>query len=259
MLAHLFAGCLAAFAALPDIIPRGYHGISVTVRFEAKPLLEHCCTQHIVKKGETLSKIATARLWGAEAIKDIVALNPGLTPDVLKVGQRIWLPPTDKTARTQAKTYAFSATGWQFGWGSKPFVALASPPPPRYGVLTLFLVHEKHLKAVQAAKNNSDLVQGFLKDGRIQPIKVSCPGRLVKDGDPTHKRVDTVTFKRDKKGKFSGAVTSVRYDKKGKVITPATIKKLGSKQGSWLLMLPACGLGWLLLRRRRATVIPATA
>jgi len=259
MLAHLFAGCLAAFAMIPDVIPSGYHGISLDLRFEAQALLEHCCTQHVVKKGETLSKIATTRLWGAGAVEDIIAINPGIKADKIKVGQRIWLPPTHKAARILPKTYAFNTSGWTFGGGGKPFAALESHSPPRYGMLSLLLVPEMHLAAYNASKNDTRLIKALIKDLKIPQITADCSGRLARDGDPTKKRVDTVTIHRDQKGKFSASVKTVCYDKKGKVITPETLKKFNGKKGTWLLLLPAVGAGWLLLRRRRATVAPATA
>lgn len=47
---------------------------------------------HIVGSGETLSGIAKQKLGDAARWQEIVALNPGVKPDRLKVGQRLVLP-----------------------------------------------------------------------------------------------------------------------------------------------------------------------
>jgi LysM repeat protein len=45
-----------------------------------------------VRKGDTLSAIARRELGAASRAKEIQALNPGLDPAKLKVGQSIQLP-----------------------------------------------------------------------------------------------------------------------------------------------------------------------
>ena len=68
---------------------------------------------YVVKPGESLSKIAAAHGF---RMQDVVAVNPGITPDKIKAGQTIVLPgagtvkPIPKTnSHTSAKTV--SATG----------------------------------------------------------------------------------------------------------------------------------------------------
>jgi hypothetical protein len=47
---------------------------------------------HVVKKGETLSAIA--RLYGVP-LQSIIDRNPGLQPDLIRIGQKIILPPSE--------------------------------------------------------------------------------------------------------------------------------------------------------------------
>lgn len=47
---------------------------------------------HFVAKGETLSKIAQEQLGSSRRVNEIVAMNPGLDPDRVYVGQKIKLP-----------------------------------------------------------------------------------------------------------------------------------------------------------------------
>jgi nucleoid-associated protein YgaU len=89
MLTHFFAGCLLAVAAVPDVVIPGTRSLRVTRHLEVSPLTEHCCVQHVVAKGETLSAIAAAHYGKATTAKDIAALNPEINPDRLKIGQRL--------------------------------------------------------------------------------------------------------------------------------------------------------------------------
>lgn len=49
-------------------------------------------TTHVVQPGETLGCIAKQKLGDAARWREIAALNPGVEPDRLKVGQRLVLP-----------------------------------------------------------------------------------------------------------------------------------------------------------------------
>jgi nucleoid-associated protein YgaU len=48
--------------------------------------------QHVVRQGETLWSISKAHYGTGQRWKDIVAANPGLTPEKMKVGMAIALP-----------------------------------------------------------------------------------------------------------------------------------------------------------------------
>lgn len=258
MLAHLVAGCVIAFAAIPDIVVPGYRRIAVSLQIEAGPLLDHCCVQHITRKGDTLSRIATAHCGTVTALKDILALNPGIKPDHLAIGQRIWLPPRLEAARKQPPTFVFHSQNWPLAGGGSPFAPMAQTTPPRYGKMALLVVPEDQMKAFQEARRKWQSIDMLVRDKQIQKIEAACGGGNVPDHDPTHKCDYTVTIQRSDKGIYSAAVKSVSYDKKGKVIEPATIQKQPSRD-MWLLLLPIGGAGWLALRarRRRAALVAA--
>jgi len=48
---------------------------------------------YTIQKGDTLWSIAKKHLGDGKRWKDIVAANPGLKPEKLKVGQKIVIPP----------------------------------------------------------------------------------------------------------------------------------------------------------------------
>jgi LysM repeat protein len=48
--------------------------------------------EHVVAKGETLSQISMERLGTTRRMQEIVALNPGIDPDHLVIGQKLILP-----------------------------------------------------------------------------------------------------------------------------------------------------------------------
>ena len=76
---------------------------------------------------------------------------------------------------------------------------------------------------------------------------------MVWDESPVHSCVDTIKIKRSDKGQYSTELSSVAYDKAGKVVPPLRriVKRDASKQGLPLILLPMMGAGWLLARRRR--------
>jgi 5'-nucleotidase / UDP-sugar diphosphatase len=47
---------------------------------------------YTIQKGDTLYKVARAKYGDQSAVKRIVAANPGLSPNTIKVGQKINLP-----------------------------------------------------------------------------------------------------------------------------------------------------------------------
>jgi nucleoid-associated protein YgaU len=48
---------------------------------------------YVVKKGDTLWAIAKRQLGDGKRHKEILALNPGLTPSAMKIGQSLKMPP----------------------------------------------------------------------------------------------------------------------------------------------------------------------
>lgn len=48
---------------------------------------------YVVKKGDTLWAIAKRQLGDGQRHKEILSLNPGLTPSAMKIGQVLKMPP----------------------------------------------------------------------------------------------------------------------------------------------------------------------
>jgi beta-lactamase regulating signal transducer with metallopeptidase domain len=55
--------------------------------------------EYKVQRGDSLQKIATAMLGDAQMADQILAVNPGIKPDRLKVGQMLLLPPVNRQQR----------------------------------------------------------------------------------------------------------------------------------------------------------------
>ncbi|MCA8981412.1 MAG: LysM peptidoglycan-binding domain-containing protein [Planctomycetes bacterium] len=58
--------------------------------------------EHVVARGETLSQISMEQLGTTRRMQEIVALNPGLDPDHLYVGQKLMLPGADAATESLA-------------------------------------------------------------------------------------------------------------------------------------------------------------
>lgn len=88
----------AAYVPSPEPAPAPMPAVTATpapkvaprVTHTAKPAVTAKSTKsYVVKKGETLSGIAQAH---KTTLKKVMALNPDLDPDLIKVGQKIKLP-----------------------------------------------------------------------------------------------------------------------------------------------------------------------
>jgi beta-lactamase regulating signal transducer with metallopeptidase domain/LysM repeat protein len=55
--------------------------------------------EYTVQRGDTLPKIATAMLGDAQMADQILAVNPGIKPERLLVGQKLLLPPANRQQR----------------------------------------------------------------------------------------------------------------------------------------------------------------
>ncbi|MFT6082334.1 MAG: LysM repeat protein [Planctomycetota bacterium] len=268
MFAHFFAGCLIALAGipaapartadaapLPDVVVPGTRSITAELRIEARPLLDHCCVQHVIVKGETLSKLALTHREQPliTTVKEIIALNPGLNPDKLAVGQRIWMPPKLTWPGTE-NTFVFLDQGRPIRLG-RAFAPADKARAPRRGGTSFLLVPESMIAAYHAAKKSRDWqdAQTILKSKKVQVLSCSSSGGSVWDESPVYSCKDTIKIERSKKGVFSAKLTSVAYNKAGDIVPPSEREKdhRKNKKGMWFLLLPFVGGGWLLWRTCR--------
>jgi LysM repeat protein len=68
---------------------------------ESRPAV--ATVEYVVKSGDTLEKIARRELGNRDQIGKILALNKGVNPSKLKVGQKILLPAVARESRTVAE------------------------------------------------------------------------------------------------------------------------------------------------------------
>jgi hypothetical protein len=74
------------------------------------PFAAHATRTYKVERGDTLSQIAENLLGTVKRLPEITALNPGLTPEGLKAGALLLLPPED--ARHTKASPADGGPGW---------------------------------------------------------------------------------------------------------------------------------------------------
>ena len=209
MLTHFFAGCLLAVAAVPDVVIPGTRSLRVTRHLEVSPLTEHCCVQHVVAKGETLSAIAAAHYGKATTAKDIAALNPEINPDRLKIGQRLWLPPRIP-AKAGEQTFVYFVHGWRWTGTPSPYTPTDKIMTPRHGQLAWLLVPQDQMAAFAAAqKQNTSAIEAMAKDNVIQILSVETSGGSIPDESPIQSCTETITVSRSDQGKFSIAAKAV--------------------------------------------------
>jgi LysM repeat protein len=287
MFAHFFAGCLIALAgipatatpyaaatrgaaAFPDIVMPGTRGIKVELQIDAQVLIDHCCVQHVVTKGDTLAKIAanhrkhlmTGNTGSLDRIqettvKDILTLNPGLNPDKLVINQRIWMPPRIPAAIKTENTFVFiDQLGPFFSGGTDRGFAPTDKMIARRRANTVFWLvpasqMEIYTKVKQARRWQE--IESLKKSGKVQTLMTSRSAHTVWDESPVHSCKDTITIERSKEGVLSAKLTSVAYNKAGEVVSPTERIKdhRKNKSGMWFLLLPFFGGGWLLWRSRR--------
>lgn len=260
MFTHFFAGCLVTVAAVPDIVTPGTRVIDVEVRMEARPLIDHCCVQRVVAKGETLSKIAISHRYKSSpnptSVEEILALNPGLAPGKLSVGQRLWMPPRIPGPDTEEKMFVFVSSLWGGATPTRAYAPSDKIATSRRGTYSITLVPECAIAEWTKALEKGTPFEDYRKleeQGKMKVLQQEGSQIMVWDESPVYSCVDTIKIKRSDKGQYSTELSSVAYDKAGKVVPQLRriVKRDASKQGLPLILLPMMGAGWLLARRRR--------
>jgi nucleoid-associated protein YgaU len=84
-------------------------GAATTGGAEASPAAAGART-HVVAKGETLADISKKYFGTSKRYKEIVAANPGVSPEALKVGQKLVIPESAAKTSATGTTESASAT-----------------------------------------------------------------------------------------------------------------------------------------------------
>ena len=75
--------------------------------------------EHIVKSGDTLSGIITAyREQNIKVNKEqIMAANPGLVPEKMRLGQKIWIPAPQQCPEALSRSFSICYSLFYTSWG----------------------------------------------------------------------------------------------------------------------------------------------
>jgi hypothetical protein len=252
--------CVCLFVA-PDIVPDNVKGIKSSNRIELGVLADHVFVQHVVEKGETLTSIAKASLGEAGRTAEVIAANPGIDPDHLRIGQRVWLPPKD--ASTKDPVYLYLGIPRR---QLEPLVPSAPLPYTHYGSYQLYLVPAAQLSAWQKntyVRNWDAAADQMVTEKKVEALKGESAGHFVPTNSPIERAEATLFVEKDKDGKLSIRQTVVCFDKNGKRIEAEKAADGEAppdpKQQALLLLFAVGGGAWLLLRARQQRLAPALA
>ncbi len=92
----LFIGSTSIVSA--DVIIPGQKRVPVNVIIGYQGFLPSCGIGHEVEAGDTLSAISKNYFGDTKHVAKIIAANKGLSPDKIKPGQILWIPPRIGTA-----------------------------------------------------------------------------------------------------------------------------------------------------------------
>ncbi len=241
-------------SAVPDLVPPDRKGIQVTTRVDVAALADKVSVAHEVKAGETLTRIATARLGNVARVDELKTRNPDVDPDRLKIGTVLWLPPRDeKAAGDLHLVVAMPPRDTRF----LPFDATKELPPTRTGTYVFALLTKEQLAVGLAGDHKK--VGEILGHKDTVRIPAEIVGRFVDKNSPIARAEVQLKIVADKDGKwqvertvvwFDAAGKQLPTDEKGNVVAPATPEP---KKSELLCLLLVAGGGalWLLHARRR--------
>lgn len=264
------AATLALLCAAPDVIPRGLRGVRVEQTLDFGALADRVVVQYAIVAGDTIQGVAIKQYGTRARTDDILALNPGIEPTKLKIGQAIWLPAKKPGDEGALFVYVIAK-----GLGmrshedpAKPCV-LGNLPFSRSGGYRFLLVPEAHRAAFEKSLDGDEKTKLSDEVGKqIVEVRGDFHGRYVQDSSPVQRIVSTIQFGRDDAGKITTATKNVGYDKDGKeVVEEAPLPGRGNgkkdggdgeapKKGELLLLLGLLGGGLVVMRGRRAAPAP---
>lgn len=235
-------------AFVPDIVVPGTRGIEVVTRLDLGPLADKVKLAYEVQKGDTLAAIARDRLGDEKRLPELVAANPGIDPDKLSIGMRLWLPAKDAAVKDAPHLLVSMAPNRDLGYP----VLLGQPlPHSRYSGHTLLLVPSDLL--AEATGKDRKAREQAMASPRIQRLDASGCSSSVQDRSPVHRAEVTVHVAADKDGKLVVRTAIVWCGADGK---PLPVDEHGNpkapapKEGALLLILALLGGGFLVWRGR---------
>ncbi|MBK8979157.1 MAG: LysM peptidoglycan-binding domain-containing protein [Planctomycetes bacterium] len=254
----------AALPSAPDVLLPGTHGVRFEAVVQLGAIAPIALTSHTVAEGETLSAIAKARLGEIARWREIVALNPGLEPSRLEIGQRIWLPPVAPVAERSERVHVFLWTDPMFGRAPQPFDA-SQPLPFFKWQCRVLLVDAGQLVALQVALEAKDPQAAITQADWAWLSRPISPVRAVDDSDPTRSIRQTFELREVVEGEVTRLelqdVSTERFDAEGQPIRKSAEGGPERRDGTLLLVLLALagGAGLALLSWRRRAVLAAGA
>ena len=248
--AALSAAALPA-AALPDIVTPGTRSIQIVTRVDLGPLADKVRLAYQVKEGDTLSAIARDLLGSEKRVPDLVAANPGIEPNRLKIGQMLWLPARDAAVKDAPSLLVSMPPNPNVGMPVRHGEPL---PHSRYGGHTLLVVPADLL--ADAMHKDAKVRAKALASPQVQRLVADGSSGWVRDASPIHRAEVTVEIVTGEDGKpavrtrttwFGADGKALPVDEHGRVQEPAP------KEGALLVLLALVGGGFLVWRLRGRT------
>jgi len=251
----LAGGAGAARAERAPAEGEGWHPVRHEAYVDLGAFVDCVTWRYVVKENETLGEIAQRELGTSRRHREILALNPGLTPRKLRAQSRIVMPPRSAACHGRGPKYVFFAwTPDAQGW--------AAPRQLRDGAVHR-VSHGARLYAVPAARLQAILGKATETglDGRVLEEEpdvarsgvVNLVGALP-DTDPTWKLVTRWKITGVEDGYVNLArLGEERYDVAGELL--ASSAGGGSRPTTALLVLSfllmVAGLGLSVARAQR--------
>lgn len=258
VVAFLGGTLLAATAPVQaDIVIPGRKNVRRDAIVDFGPYADRATGSYKVQSGDTISALAKKHLGAVGRQKEILELNPGLTPEKLKAGATILMPPRVVDAKQ----------GWDFFavvWGANVERVFHGQRVPYHHYWTsLWAVPRDKsndlLKMAAVERNKKrDVIEILSKEPWIAKAEAKLCGRVsLSDGSPIASVIETYRVQKIEKGKIVLKKTATQnLDKRKKPIATAGITPHLTPGNGLLILLAACGasgLGFLMLRRRADT------
>ncbi len=264
----LLATAVAAPAARADLVVPGTRQLAKSeARLELGKYADYCEHAHVVAPGDTLDAIARAAYGDAARVADLLAANPGVVAEALKVKSALLLPPKSAEPADGAEPLAWQVW-WGYGHAALDQLRRLRPGEP-FGPFNrpITLVALPTRRAADFEKLRSDDPKRRL-DGTWEASVpwLACSGvvsvlRAVPNDSPVHSARTTVALERigsPTAGEPTHRLAVVRqtFDRDGQPLATGAAEARGGPgdRRTWLLLpalLGAMAVAWRALQLRR--------